>query len=477
MYDVVVIGGGIVGASAAFALSKYNLKAAVLEKENDVACGTTKANSAIIHAGYDCEPGTLMAKLNVRGSELAREICQKLDVPYQRIGSLVIGFTQADEDKIHELYQRGKANGVPDLEILDGNAVKAMEPQLSDEVRCALYAPTAAIVSPWEYALAMMETAVKNGVELSLDTEVVDLRKEADGWHIMTNKGEFTSRYVLNASGLHGHKIHDMAAPHRFDIHPVRGEYYILDKSEGTRASHVIFQCPTKDGKGVLVTPTVHGNLLVGPNSVPSDTESVATTRDGLDFVKEKALKSIPDINFRESIRVFAGLRATGNTGDFIVQEAEGAPGFYDMAGICSPGLSAAPAIGEYVVELMRQNGLSLTEKENYVCERKVTRFRTLSPEEKEALIRERPEYGTVICRCETVTEAEILDSLKGVIPPKSIDGVKRRVNTGMGRCQGGFCSTKIAELLCRELKMDPTELLQDKQGSWILSGKAKEEG
>ena len=475
MYDVAVIGGGIIGAAAAFELSKYQVHTVVLEKENDIACGTTKANSAIIHAGYDCKPGTLMAKLNVRGAQLAEEICEKLDVPYKRIGSMVIGFSDPDRETIQVLYMRGIENGVTELQILDGDSARALDSTLSEAVCCALYAPSAAIVSPWEYALAMMETTIRNGVELYRDTEVTGLRREENRWKIPTIHGELESRFVLNASGLHSEAVHDMVAPHSFSIHPVRGEYYVLDKSEGTRASHVIFQCPTKDGKGVLVTPTVHGNLLVGPSSIPIVGESTATTRDGLDFVREKALLSIPSIDFKETIRVFAGLRAVGDTGDFIIEEAPGAPGFFDMAGICSPGLSAAPAIAEYVLTLLHDKGLQLDPKENFSAHRKVIRFRTLPQEVQQELIRHRPEYGTIFCRCETVTEAEILDTLDGVIPPRSLDGIKRRVNSGMGRCQGGFCSTKIAELLYRQAGIAPTELLQDRDGSWILSGRAKE--
>lgn len=476
MYDVIVVGGGIVGAAAAFELSKYQLRVAVLEKENDVACGTTKANSAIIHAGYDCEPGTLTAKLNVRGSHLAKDICAQLSVPYHNIGSMVIGFSEEDRIKIHELYKRGEKNGVEGLMILDSSQVHAMEPQLSSEVCCALYAPTAAIVSPWEYALAMMETAVQNGVELYREAEVTALQRNENGWNVSTTQGEYSSRYILNAAGLYAEQIHNLAAPQQFQIHPVRGEYYVLDKSEGSRVSHVIFQCPTQDGKGVLVTPTVHGNLLVGPNSTPADTLSTATTRDGLKSVQETAKLSVPDIQFRENIRVFSGLRAVSNTKDFIIEEALGAPGFFDLAGICSPGLSAAPAIAEYAADLLHEAGLALTPKNQFSPRCGSPRFRELPPEEQKALIEARPEYGTVICRCETVTEAEILDTLNSVIPPRSIDGVKRRVNTGMGRCQGGFCSTKIAELLCQTLAIDPTQLLYDKSGSWILAGRAKED-
>ena len=472
MYDVLIIGCGITGAAAAFHLSRYRLKIAVLERENDVADGTTKANSAILHAGYDPEPGSLMARLNVRGAALAKELCAKLDVPYRPCGSLVLAFSPADNAALEGLYRRGLDNGVPGLELRTGAQARAMDPNLSPRVTAALWAPTAAICSPWEYCLALAETAVRNGADLRLATAVTGLEQQADGWLVHTTGGTLRSRYVINAAGVSAQEIHQMAAPSTFAIHPSRGQYFLLDKSEGGRVEHVIFQCPGPSGKGVLVAPTVHGNLIVGPNADPVAGEDVSTTADGLAFVRDTALKSVPSIDFRASIRNFAGVRATADRGDFIIEFA--APRLLDLAGICSPGLTAAPAIAEYAAQLLEKDGLALEEKQSWCCRRRRIRFHDLSPEEKARLVAQDPAYGRVICRCETVTEGEILDALRSPIPPRSVDGVKRRVGAGMGRCQGGFCGPRVVELLAREQQVPFGAILQDKAGSWLLAAQTK---
>ena len=472
MYDVVIIGCGIVGAATAFELSKYRLKVGIVERENDVACGTTKANSAIIHAGYDPVPGTLMARLNVRGAALARELCAALDVPYLPCGSLVLGFSPEDQAHLEELYRRGVANGVPDLALLTGDEARAMEPNLSPAVTAALHAPTAAICSPWEYGLALAETAVRNGAELQLETAVTGLTPTEEGWRVETNRGVLEARYVVNAAGLDAQAIHEMTAPPSFAIHPSRGQYFLLDKSEGGRVGRVIFQCPNEKGKGVLVSPTVHGNLIVGPDAEPVEGDDTSTTSAGLVFVRETALRSVPSVDFRTSIRNFAGVRASTGAKDFIIELS--APHFLDLAGICSPGLSAAPAIGEYAVELLGQAGLALERKEDFQASRKRIRFREMSPEEKAKLVAEHPAYGRVICRCETVTEGEILDALAGPIPPRSVDGVKRRAGAGLGRCQGGFCGPRVVELLAREQHRSPGDIPQERVGSWLLVRETK---
>ena len=489
MYDVLIIGGGITGAAAAFQLSKYKLNIAVLERENDVAMGATKANSAILHAGYDPKPGTLMARLNVRGVELAKGLCQRLDVPYRSCGSFVLALSEEDRAKVEELYRRGVENGVPGLQLLTGEEARSLEPNLASETVCALHAPTAAICSPWEFCLALMETAVRNGAELHLNTAVTGLSPIGGagaegaggaspsptgqgGWTVHTDRGELQARFVVNAAGVEADAIHDMAAPHDFTITPSRGEYYLLDKSEGARVGRVIFQAPSKLGKGVLVAPTVHGNLIVGPNATPVKGNDTSTTGEGLRSVGDAARRSVPSVNLRESIRNFSGVRANTDRGDFILREA--APGFIDLAGICSPGLSAAPAIGEDAVELLGKAGLTLEEKTDFICERKRIRFKELSPVEKAALVEKEPSYGRVICRCETVTQGEILAALHGPIPPCSVDGVKRRVNAGMGRCQGGFCAPRVVELLSRELGLSPGEIPQDQSGSWLLKEETK---
>lgn len=475
MYDVAIIGSGITGSACAYFLSKYRLKIAVIEKNNDVCCGTTKANSAIIHAGYDPHPETLMAKLNVKGSAMAKEICAKLDVPYNQIGSLVVAFSEEEAKTVEELFERGNANGVPDLKILNREELKEAEPMISDEALCALYAPSAAIVNPWEYGLAMAETAVRNGAEILLESEVTSIKKENGVFKITAGEKEIEAKYVINAAGVNCDDVHNMIAPPKFKVIPSAGEYYLLDKSEGKRARHVIFQCPNKDGKGVLVSPTVHGNLIVGPNADARDKDDTSTKTRCLDFVREKAVKSVPSINFRENIRNFTGVRAATDIDDFIIEFA--CEGFLDLAGIKSPGLSAAPAIAELAVKMLGESGLALEEKESFTDERTHLRFKHLSDEEKNNAVKKNSAYGRVICRCETITEGEIIDALNSPIPPVSLDGIKRRAGTGMGRCQGGFCGPKVLEIMAK-YKNEPFEsILQDNTGSVILTGKTKSEG
>lgn len=474
MVDVAIIGCGVTGAAVAYQLAKKQVSVLILEAENDVSMGTTKANSAILHAGYDPEPGTAMARLNVRGSALAKEICAALDVPYKQTGSFVVAFGPEQEKTLRRLYENGTANGVPGLEILSGETARALEPNLSPEITAALHAPSAAIVSPWEFALAMAENAVQNGADLHLETRVTGLAPIEGGWKIATTKGDFEARFVVNAAGVDAGKVHALAAPENFVTKPCRGEYYLLDKSAGNTVGRVIFQCPTAAGKGVLVAPTVHGNLIVGPNAqdIP-DAADTATTAMGLAQVAASARKSVPGVDLSACIRNFAGIRANTDRPDFVIQWA--APGFLDLAGMKSPGLSAAAAVGEEAAALLQRAGLVLKEKENPVTTRKRIRFKELSGEEKAALIAREPSYGRVICRCETVTEGEIIAACHTAIPPRSIDGVKRRVGAGMGRCQGGFCGPRVMEILSRELGKSPLEIPQEAAGSILLTGRTKQ--
>ena len=478
MVDVAIIGCGVVGAATAYTLAQYDLSVTVLERENDVATGTTKANSAIVHAGYDPEPGTLMARLNVEGNRLVKQLASQLDVPCKEIGSLVLAFDEKDLETIETLYRRGVANGVPDMRLLSAEETLSLEPALSKEVKGALLASSAAIISPWELCLALAEVAVENGVTLRRNSPVTAIEKIEGGYRLTAGGEPVEARMVVNAAGAEADRIHDLVAPHACTTLPSRGEYYLMDKSQGALVDHVIFQCPNKDGKGVLVSPTVHGNLIVGPNAEPVDCPTdVAVTAGGLAFVKKQAARSVPGINYRDAIRNFAGVRAVTDQPDFIIAEAQGAPGFIDLGGIKSPGLTSAPAIAEEAVALLEKAGLPLRKKEQFVARRRRIRFKELSSKEKAALVAENPAYGRVICRCETITEGEILDALHGPIPPVSIDGVKRRCNPGMGRCQGGFCGPRVQEIIARELSIPQQQVPQDKAGSQILVGRTKEKG
>lgn len=472
MFDCVIVGCGITGASIAYELSKYKMNICILEANNDIADETTKANSGIVHAGYDPKPNTLMAKLNVIGSKMYPEIVNKLNVHYSRIGSLVIG-KKEDEGKILDLYHRGLQNGVEGLQILNQEELFKLEPNLNTDIELALYAPTAAIVSPWEMTLAMTRNALFNGAKLYLSQKVIDITKEDDHFIVKTNKETFLTKYVINAAGVYADKIYQMVLKDKnsgFKIIPVKGDYYLLDKSEGKLVNHVIFQTPNENGKGVLVSKTVHGNLIVGPDAIEANNkEDYAVSSDSLAFVKEKAMITTTKINFRNNIRNFSGLRAkVENFDDFIIGNSI-VSGFINFAGIKSPGLSAAPAFGPCAKDIIESLGFRFERKDDYKYVPLNKFFKDYNTDEINQKIKENPLYGRIICRCESVTEGEIVDAIHDIVPALSVDAVKRRCNAGMGRCQGGFCQPKVLEIIARELKISPLDVLQDKDGSNIV--------
>ncbi len=474
MKDVVVIGGGVVGASVARELARFKLDVVVLEKENDISNGSSKANSAIVHAGYDAEPGTLMARYNVLGNRMFDKLCRELDVPFKRCGSMVVAFTEVEVKHLGELLERGRGNGVSGLRVIDGDEARGLESNLSIRVEGALLAESAGIVGPWELTIAMMENAVENGVELELNQEVIDIERIDGGYRVQTNRGYFDTRIIVNAAGVYADRIHNMAAEPSYRIKPRRGQYFVMDKSQGRLVERVIFQCPTKLGKGVLVTPTVHGNLLLGPDAQDlADREDLATTEEQLAFVKDQAVKSVEGIELREAIRNFAGLRAESDRGDFVIEEAADAPGFIDVGGIKSPGLTSAPAIGVNVAKMVAER-LNAQENKEFDPERRQVVFMELTPEEKGKIIERDPRYGRVICRCESITEGEIVDSIHRKVGATTVDGVKKRCRPGMGRCQGGFCGPRVQEILARELHMSLEDVVLDRRGSYILVGETK---
>jgi glycerol-3-phosphate dehydrogenase len=475
MYDIAIIGAGVIGSSIFRELTKYNLKVVVLEKERDVSMGTSKANSAIVHAGYDPEEGTLMAKYNVAGNEMFEDLCKELSVPFKRNGSLIVAFNEEDMETVKGLYENGTKIGVKDLKVLNKDEVLEMEPNLSEEIKGALYAPTGGIVGPFEYTIALAENAVQNGGKLELKKEVVSIEKN-DTFRIATSDGEvIEAKFVINAAGLYADKIHNLICKESFKIIPRSGEYFIMDKSQGNVVNHTIFQCPSKLGKGVLVTPTVHGNLLVGPDARDmEDKEDLGTIGEGLDAIRETSMRTTKKINFRESIRNFAGLRANPDTGDFIVEENDEVKGFIDVAGMKSPGLSSAPAIALGVVDILEKAGCKLEKKENFINKRKQIHFMDLSPTEKAELIKENPQYGRIVCRCESITEGEIVDAIKRSFGVISVEGIKRRCRPGMGRCQGGFCGPKVQEIIAREYEVPLESVVLEKDDSYILVGKTK---
>lgn len=476
MYDVIIIGAGVSGAAAARELSRYQAKICVLEKEEDVCCGTSKANSGIVHAGYDAAEGSLMARLNVRGNEMMEQLSKDLDFPFRRNGSLVVCLHENERSALETLYQRGLANGVPGLRILNQEELREMEPNISDEACAALYAPTAGILCPFQLNIAMAENAYENGVEFYFDTEVTGIRPIENGWELLTNKDVYQTRYVVNAAGVYADKFHNMVSEHKIRITPRRGDYCLLDKSAGSHVNHTIFALPGKYGKGVLVTPTVHGNLLVGPTAIDvEDKEGTNTTREGLDQVISKASLNVKNLPMRQVITSFAGLRAHEDGHEFLIGEPEDAKSFIDCAGIESPGLTSSPAIGEMISHILKEK-LNLREKEHFIAHRKgILNPNTLSREERIQLIKEKPEYGTIICRCEMVTEGEILDAIRRPLGARSLDGVKRRTRAGMGRCQAGFCSPKTMESLARECHKSIFEITKSGGASKIVTGVNKD--
>ncbi|MEE1196350.1 MAG: NAD(P)/FAD-dependent oxidoreductase [Lachnospiraceae bacterium] len=475
-YDVIIIGAGVSGAASARELSRYKVKACVIEKEEDVCCGTSKANSAIVHAGYDAAEGSLMAKLNVRGNEMMEELSKELDFPFKRCGSLVICLNESDMPNLQALYERGVANGVKDLRIIGREEVLEMEPNVSDEVVAALYAHTAGIVCPFHMNIAFAENAYANGVEFRFNTEVQEIRKLEEGFELHTGKGIYTAKYVVNAAGVYADVFHNMVSEKKIHITPRRGDYCLLDKSAGKHVSRTIFALPGKYGKGILVTPTVHGNLLVGPTAIDvEDREGTNTTREGLDQVISKSGMSVKNIPMRQVITSFAGLRAHEDGHEFIIEEVEDAKGFIDCAGIESPGLSSAPAIGVMVADILKEK-MGLEEKEDFIATRKgILNPEELTKEERIALIKENPAYGNIICRCEMITEGEIIDAIRRPLGARSLDGVKRRTRAGMGRCQSGFCSPRTMEILARECNMSMFDITKSGGDSRIVVGTNKD--
>lgn len=491
-FDVIIIGAGVIGCSVARELSRYELDIMTIERESDVCEGTSKANSAIIHAGFDAVPGSLKALLNVRGSKMMDQVSEELDIPFSRIGAMVLGFSEEDIPKLEELMERGRINGVDGMKLLSREEALELEPGLSDDVYAAIFVPSSGIVCPFEMTLAFAENAYHNGAEFTLNTEVTGITelpetevykaepgKDADEiaeaitgagerlktgtgykFRIDTNNGAYFARCVINCAGVYADVIHNMVCEPDFSIVARKGEYMLMDKSAGKTVSHTIFQTPNKMGKGVLVTPTIHGNLLVGPTAYDiEDKEDIGTTRDGIGTVRAKSAMSIKDIPYNKVITSFSGLRATGDTGDFIIREDPKVKGFIDVAGIESPGLSSAPAIGEYVADIVC--GIMAPARNRYFDPTRlgIPRVAEMPVADRRRLVGQRPDYGQIICRCEEISEGEILDAIRRPLGATTLDGVKRRVRAGMGRCQGGFCAPKVMDMLAHELGISYAEV------------------
>ena len=475
MIDVCIIGAGVVGAMCARALSAYQLDICVVDRANDVCTGASRANSAIVHAGFDAKPGTLKARFNVAGSKMMEKVCKELGVKYVRNGSLVLGYGQEDRATLEELYERGVKNGVEGLEVLDREGVLALEPNVTDEVTCALRAPTGAIVSPFGLCDAALGNAMDNGAQFIRNFEVDRIEYEDGIYTLYAGEQSVQARYVVNAAGLYSDKIAAMVGDESFSVHPRRGEYMVLDKAcTPYLTSYTLFSTPTPKGKGILVTATTGGNVMLGPTAEEmTDKEDNDTTAAGIASIRAQSARYIKGIPFGSVITSFTGLRAVGSTGDFIIHAS--APGFITFGGIESPGLTSAPALGEYCVELLEAQGLAMKKKETWNPIRKPSGwYRALDDEQKNEIIAKEPAYGNMVCRCEEVTEGEIVYAIRTNPGARDVDGVKRRTRSGMGRCQGGFCSSMVVEILSRELNIPYEQVTKSGGASIINYGRTK---
>lgn len=480
MFDVIVIGAGVSGCAIARELARYDASVCVVERAEDVCCGTSKANSAIVHAGFDAQPGSLMAKLNVEGNRLMYEWADELNFGIIQVGSLVVCLAEADMAGLYMLLERGKKNGVPDLRIIHRKELLEMEPNIADAAVGALWAPTGGIVDCFGLTVALAENAAQNGVEFLFNAPVTDVRRDGDTWVVTAGGQTLEARAVVNAAGVYADDIHNMVADEddRLTIVARKGEYYLLDTTAGQHVNHTIFMLPTSMGKGVLVSPTVHGNLIVGPTAMDvKDKESTDTTDWGLTEVRSKCCMTVKNVPLREVITTFAGLRAHQEAHDFVIGEVVGAPRFFDCAAIESPGLTSAPAIGVMVSGMVADRlALELKPEGAFDPERRgVVNLCTVTYDEWDELCEEDSAYGNIICRCCRVSEAQIVDVIHRVPTPRSLDAIKRRTGATMGRCQGGFCSPKIMEILERELGMAPEEVTKRGPGSEIVVGRNKD--
>ncbi|MCC5466070.1 NAD(P)/FAD-dependent oxidoreductase [Pelosinus baikalensis] len=472
MYDICIIGAGVVGTNIARELAKYQVRVCLVEKEEDVGCGASKANSGIVHGGYSDEPGTLKAELCVKGNRMYEQLNKELNFGYRETGSVVLAFRDEDMKTLEKLYQYGIKNGVGGLAIIDGEKVRELEPYVSKEVKAALYCRNAGVTSPYEFVIALAENAITNGVELKLNTAVVGIEKVDDYFKVATNKGEIQTQYVINAAGIYCDKISSLIGIDDFHIIPRRGQYVLLDKEQNYLANSVIFQVPTELGKGILVTTTYHGNLMVGPNAEEiNDKDDVGTTQDVLENIVKTARMSVPDFDMKQAITSFAGNRPISSKKDWIIEESRVA-GFINLIGIDSPGLTASPAIALKVVELLKLAGLELKNKKDFMAYRKP--IIQVKDENFKGDINSTNPDEHIICRCEQVTETEIIDALHRNIAIKSIDAIKRRTRAGMGKCQSGFCLSRVKEIIARELHIPVEEVTQRGKDSPGLPERAK---
>lgn len=473
MYDLIIIGAGVTGASIARNLSRYKLNILVLEKENDVSMGASKANSAIIHGGYAEPHSELRGRICYEGRREFKKLNEELNFGFLENGSLVLAFDKEDEKELQKLMAMGLENGLDDLEIINQDKLRQIEPNVSDKAISALYCKGAGICSPYEYVIALMENAVSNGVELKLESKVTNIEKNGPIFTLTTEDGNtFEGKYIINASGLEGAKISQMITETNFTIHPRSGEYLLMQKGTGARINHVLFQTPSPKSKGILVTRTYHNNLLLGPDAIDEEVIDKGTHIERLAEIYRLAQKSVKDdvINLKEFIRSFAGLRPASSTGDFIIENTK-TNGFINVVGIQSPGITSSPAIAKMVEEILRNLGLNLIENPSYNPNRKPI-ISYMDLEDFNKVIKKvdlplgNPER--LVCRCEQVSEKTIRDAMNRGLDCNSFDSIKRRTRAGMGFCQGTFCRKRVIEVMEDEVGAKIKSDLFDSEHSGI---------
>lgn len=475
--DVVIIGAGAVGCAIARELSKYEVGVIVVDKRDDIGGDASKSNSAIIHTGYDASPGTLESQLVVAANPMYDQIAKDLDVPFERIGAILPAFTEEQFEKLPSIKEKAFNNRVYDVEYLTKEKLLAMEPSLNPEVKGGLYIPRESIIDPFILVQAMAENANENGVTFLLNTTVTDIITE-DGKikEVVTTGERIETTYVVNAAALYCDEIAAMVGKADYKVVARRGQFYILDKNTSCKVDHIVLPIPTKVTKGKLMCPTIHGNMLVGPTAEDLDdkTDSDITT-EGLESILADVRRMIPDVNVQDTITQYSGLRPNRNPEGLHVDTYDDLKGYVNLSGVRSTGLTLSVAMGKYVVERIKECGMALTLKENYIGKRKgIPCFHKMTEAEKEAIIRENPLYGNIVCRCETITEGEIVEAIRRPLGAHTMDAVKRRVRAGMGRCQGGFCGPKVIEILAREWGIPAEEINKNLPGSYMVAGKVK---
>ena len=475
--DVLVIGAGAVGTAITRELTKYNVDVICVDKREDVGGDASKSNSAIIHTGYDASPGSLESQLVVAANPRYEKLCEDLDIPFSKVGAILPAITDEQLAQLPAIKEKAMKNKVYDVEYRSGKQLLEMEPNLNPEVKGGLYIPRESIIDPFLFVVAMAENAIANGAKFLLSTEVTGIKMDGDKVvGAETTGGFIEAKYIINAAGLFCDEIAAMVGKNDYYVNPRKGQFYILDKNTSCKVNHIVLPIPTKLTKGKLMCPTIHGNMLVGPTAEDlTDKYDKSTTAEGLESIREDVTKLIPGVQLKDTITQYSGLRPNRNPEGLHIDTYEDVKNYVNLSGVRSTGLTNSVSVGSYVVQLLKDMGFEMTWKEDFISKRKgISRFHELSREEQDKLIKENPLYGKIVCRCETITEGEIVDAIHSPLPARSVDAIQRRLRAGMGRCQGGFCGPKVLEILARELGCSTADICKNNKKSYMICGKVK---